>query len=119
MATRGKLQPGTRTRIVDTDVEVGSGNVFADLGLDNPDERLAKSRLAAEIITIIQNKGWSQSEAAQRLKTHQPVISALQRGRLKSVTYDRLMGWLVALGRTVEIRVKPARKARVEVAIAG
>ena len=119
MAARGKLQPGARTRIVDTDIEVGSGNVFADLGLDNPDERLAKSRLAAEIIAIIEEKGWSQSDAAKQLATHQPVISALRRGRLKSVTYDRLIGWLVTLGRTVEIRVKPAKKAHVEVAIAG
>jgi predicted XRE-type DNA-binding protein len=119
MASRGKLHPGTRTRIADTDVEVGSGNVFADLGLDDPAERLAKSRLAAEIIAIIEEHGWSQAQAAEQLGTHQPVISALRRGRLKSVTYDRLMGWLVTLGRSVEIRVKPARKAHVEVAIGG
>lgn len=118
MPPRSKLRPGTRTRIADTDFEVGSGNVFVDLGLENPDERLAKSQLAAEISAIIEGKGWTQAEAAEQLETHQPVISALRHGRLKSLTYDRLMNWLVLLGRTVEIRVKPARKPHVAVAIA-
>jgi predicted XRE-type DNA-binding protein len=119
MASRSKLRPGTRGRIADTDIEVGSGNVFADLGLDNPDERLAKARLAAEINAIIEANGWTQAEAAQELGTHQPVISALRHGTLKSLTYDRLVNWLVMLGRKVEITVKPARKGRVEVAIGG
>lgn len=118
MAPRSKLRPGTRTRIEDTDFEVGSGNVFADLGLGNPDERLAKAKLAAEINAIIADNGWTQAQAAAELETHQPVISALRHGRLKSLTYDRLVNWLVILGRTVEITVKPARKAHVKVAIA-
>jgi predicted XRE-type DNA-binding protein len=114
---RSKMPPGTRSRLEDTDFEVGSGNVFADLGLENPGERRAKARLAAEINAIIEEKGWTQLEAAAQLETHQPVISALRHGRLKSLTYDRLMNWLVLLGRSVEIRVKPSRKAHVEVAI--
>jgi hypothetical protein len=52
--THRKLRPGDRGRIDDTAFEVGSGNVFADLDLENPDERLAKSRLAAEINAIIE-----------------------------------------------------------------
>src|SRR5688500_8227486 len=118
MAPRTKPRPGTRTKVEDIDIEVGSGNVFADLGLANPDERLAKARLAAEINAIIEENGWTQAEAAEELETHQPVIAALRHGRLKSLTYDRLMNWLVLLGRTVEIRVKPSKKAHVEVAIA-
>lgn len=118
MAPRTRLRPGTRSRIGDVDVEVGSGNVFADLDLENPDERLAKAALAAEINAIIEENGWTQAQAAKELETHQPVISALRHGRLKSLTYDRLMNWLVMLGRTVEIRVKPAKNAHVEVAIA-
>lgn len=117
MTARNRLRPGARTRIAGTYVEVGSGNVFTDLGLDNPGERLAKARLAAEINAIIEEHGWTQAEAAKRLETHQPVISALRHGRLKSLTYDRLMNWLVMLGRTVEIRVRPARKPQVEVAV--
>jgi predicted XRE-type DNA-binding protein len=116
--TPRKLRPAARGKIDDIEFEVGSGNVFADLDLENPDERRAKSRLAAEINAIIEHHGWTQSDAAVRLKTHQPIISALRHGRLRSLSYDRLMNWLVLLGRTVEIRVKPAKKsAHVEVAI--
>ncbi|MEX1186597.1 MAG: helix-turn-helix transcriptional regulator [Gemmatimonadaceae bacterium] len=118
MTPHGKLRRGTRTKLEVTEFEVRSGNVFADLGLDNPDERLAKAKLAAEINAIIEENGWTQSEAAEELETHQPVISALRHGRLKSLTYDRLVKWLVLLGRTVEIRVKPTKRAHVEVAIA-
>ncbi len=102
-------------------IEEGSGNVFADLGLPNAEERLAKSHLAGLITDIIRKKGWTQAEAADRLNTHQPTISALRKGRLNSITYDRLVGWLVALGRPVEIRIglETRREAHVEVAIAG
>lgn len=118
MATRSEQRSRKTTRIANTDFETGSGNVFADLGLSNPDERLAKARLAAAINAIIEKNGWTQAEAAEELDTHQPVISALRHGRLKSLTYDRLVNWLVILGRTVEIRVKPAKDAHVKVAIA-
>lgn len=117
MTARSRGRSRARTRVSETEFEVGSGNVFADLGLESPGERMAKARLAAEINAIIEERGWTQGEAAKRLDTHQPVISALRHGRLKSLTYDRLMNWLVMLGRTVEIRVRPARKPQVEVAI--
>lgn len=121
MTKRRKHRPASRGTINETRFETGSGNVFADLGLPNPDERLAKARLAAEINGIIEERGWTQTEAAAHLQTHQPVISALRRGRLSSITYDRLVDWLVLLDRIVEIRVRPAKnaEAHVQVAIAG
>ena len=120
MTTRRKLRAGSRGKINETEFEVGSGNVFADLELENADERLAKARLAGEINAIIEKNGWKQEQAAAKLKTHQPTISALRQGRLTSITYDRLVSWLVMLDRIVEIRVRPAKKAEphVEVAIA-
>ena len=116
-----RLRPGEVTLARGIPVEEGSGNVFADLGLPDAEERLVKSRLAGLITDIIRKKGWTQAEAADRLSTHQPTISALRKGRLNSITYDRLVSWLVALGRPVEIRigVETRRAARVKVAIAG
>lgn len=121
MSERHKVRAGKSGKIRHIEFEVGSGNVFADLGMANPGERLAKARLAAEINAIIERNGWTQVEAAAELKTHQPTISALRKGRLKSLTYDRLVEWLVLLGRIVEIRVRPAKagEPHVEVAIAG
>ena len=118
MKTRNSGRSRSRAAVDDLEFEVGSGNVFADLGLANPDERLAKARLASAINTIIEDRGWTQAEAAKRLKTHQPVLSALRHGRLKSITYDRLVDWLILLGQSVEITVRPARNAHVQVAIA-
>jgi predicted XRE-type DNA-binding protein len=116
-----RLRPGEVTLVRGIPIEEGSGNVFADLGLPDAEERLVKSRLAALITDIIRKKGWTQAEAADRLNTHQPTISALRKGRLSSITYDRLVSWLVALGRPVEIRIglETRREAHVEVAIAG
>ena len=118
MTPAKRRRPNKRSRIDGTAFEVGSGNVFADLGLNSPDERLAKATLAGAINAIIEAKGWTQAEAATQLRTHQPVISALRHGRLRSLSYDRLVNWLVLLGRSVEIRVRPARNAHVQVAIA-
>lgn len=118
MKPRNSSQSRSRTKPADQDFEFGSGNVFADLGLANPDERLAKARLASAINAIVERHGWTQAEAAKHLKTHQPVLSALRHGRLKSVSYDRLVGWLVLLGQSVEISVRPAKHAHVRVAIA-
>ena len=116
-----RLRPGEVTLVRGIPIEEGSGNVFADLGLPDAGERLVKSRLAALITDIIRKKGWTQAKAADRLNTHQPTISALRKGRLSSITYDRLVSWLVALGRPVEIRIglETRREAHVEVAIAG
>lgn len=114
---RRKLQPGDRGTIDGIEFFVGSGNVFADLDFDDAEEMLAKSRLAGEINQIIEKKGWDQTTAAAKLGTHQPVISALKRGRLKSITYDRLLAWLVVLGRSIEIKVARSPKPRVAVAI--
>jgi predicted XRE-type DNA-binding protein len=116
-----RLRRGKVTLVRGIPVEEGSGNVFADLGLPNPEERLAKSNIAALITDIIKQKGWTQSQAADRLNTHQPTISALHKGTLSSITYDRLVGWLVMLGRPVEIRIglETRRPVHVEVAIAG
>lgn len=120
-AKQKRLRRGKVTLVRGIRVEESSGNVFADLGLPDPEGRLAKSRLAELITEIIRKKGWTQAEAAERLNTHQPTLSALRTGRLSSITYDRLVGWLVLLGRPVEIRigVETRRPAHVEVAIAG
>jgi len=98
--------------------EVGSGNIFRDLGLPDPELRLAKSILARQINAIIRSKGWTQKKAAEALGTSQPTISLLKKGMLKSITYDRLISWLVTLKQNVTITVSPAvRNARVEIEV--
>ena len=90
----------------------GSGNVFADLGLPNPEERLAKAGLASEIERIIRERGLSQANAAKVLGIDQPKISALRNGRLSGFSVERLIRFLNALDRDVEIVVKAKPRSR-------
>jgi predicted XRE-type DNA-binding protein len=90
-------------------IEVGSGNVFADLGLPNPQERLAKSMLAHSIAGLIGSMGLTQAQAAKLMGIDQPKISALLKGRLRGFSTDRLMAFLNSLGRDVVITIQPAK----------
>ncbi len=91
------------------DVQRGSGNVFADMGFSaaEAEELEAKSALIDAIADTIARRKLTQMEAARLCHTDQPTLSKVLRGRMESVTIDRLAGWLTALGRTVEIRVRP------------
>lgn len=86
---------------------VGSGNVFKDLGFDHPEEELAKSDLAIQISKIIQQKGWTQKKAAGVLGIDQPKVSALKNGRLGGFSIERLLSFLRALDRDIDIVVRP------------
>jgi predicted XRE-type DNA-binding protein len=94
------------------EVEQGSGNVFADIGLPNPEERLAKADLAIRISETIRARRLTQTRAAHILKIDQPKMSRLLRGQLSGFSAERLMHFLTLLGRDVEISVKPAPRSR-------
>jgi predicted XRE-type DNA-binding protein len=88
-------------------VEAGSGNVFADLGVPDADETLAKAELAHRIAEAIHDRGLTQVRAAALLGVDQPKVSALLRGRLGGFSTDRLLRFLNLLGRDVDIIVRP------------
>ena len=90
-------------------VRRGSANVFADMGFTPVEaaELTAKSSLIDAIGETIERRKLTQVEAARLCGTDQPTLSKVLRGRMESVTIDRLAAWLTALGRTVEIRVHP------------
>jgi predicted XRE-type DNA-binding protein len=90
----------------------GSGNVFADLELPQPEERLAKAALARELARLIRDGGLTQKAAADLLEIDQPKASHLLHGRLAGFSTERLMAFLTALGRDVEIVVKAAPPSR-------
>ena len=90
----------------------GSGNVFADLGLKNPDERLAKAELAVRIAAGIKARRLTQVAAAELCGIDQPKISKLVRGELYGFSTDQLFRFLTALAQDVEIVVhdRPPRR---------
>lgn len=89
--------------------EDSSGNVFADLGIENSEEALAKSELARQIGKLIKKKKLTQKEAAEILGIDQPKISALIRGKLRSFSLERLIRFLNELGQDVSIMISPAQ----------
>lgn len=91
-------------------VEEGSGNVFADLGLPNPEERLAKARLMLLIKKTIERQDLTQVQAAQRADVAQSDISNIMRGRGRTYTLDRLFAIFHSLGGKVTIEASVGRK---------
>jgi len=102
-----KKRPGKKIPVTRS-----SGNVFADLGLPNPEERLAKAKLALAISRVIEERDLTQREAATLMGIDQPKVSHVLRGRLADFSTERLMGFLTGLGRDVEIVVRRAPRSR-------
>lgn len=92
--------------VSETTVTRSSGNVFADLGLPDPEERMAKAKLALAITRRIRALDLTQDAAAKMLGTDQGKVSAIARGRLAGFTYDRLLRFLNILGCNVTIAVE-------------
>jgi predicted XRE-type DNA-binding protein len=94
------------------EVEEGSANVFADIGLRNPEERFTKAALAIRIADAIRSRRLTRANAARILKIDQPKISRLLRGQLSGFSTERLIHFLTLLGRDIEIVIKRAPRTR-------
>jgi predicted XRE-type DNA-binding protein len=92
-------------------VEVGSGNVFADLELPDADALLLKSQIAAELHRLIKSQRLTQINAAKRMGIGQPDLSNILRGRFRGFSAERLMRMLTVFNSDVDIVVRPHRAA--------
>jgi len=107
-------------RIIDgIEVEISSGNVFADVGLADADKLKIKSGLVIEITKAVRKLDLSQEEAGRRMGLPQPKLSGLLRGDFSNVSERKLMDCLNRLGYNIEISVKPADKPVGHLLLAG
>jgi predicted XRE-type DNA-binding protein len=91
-------------RITDeTAVVRGSGNVFADIGVPDPELAQAKAGICHKIYATIRDRGLTQTQAAKLMGVDQPKVSEITRGRVRSYTIDRLLGYLGKLGYGIRI----------------
>ena len=90
----------------------GTGNVFADLGYADAEERQTKLRLAHAINGVIARRRLSQAAAAKKLGVNQPKVSALANYKLDGFSVERLMTFLTALDQDVEIVIKNKPRSR-------
>ena len=104
---RQKRSSGTADKIVR-----GITNVFADLGYPDAEERQTKLRLAYAINEIVEQRRLTQATAADLLHINQPKVSALLRYKLEGFSVERLMRFLTALDRDVEIVIKKKPRSR-------
>jgi predicted XRE-type DNA-binding protein len=97
----------------------GSGNVFADLGFPDAEERQTKLQLAYALNAIMDAQRLTQAAAAARLRLNQPKVSALRNYKLEGFSVERLMTLLNALDRDVEIviRKKPRSRAAARISV--
>ena len=88
-------------------VQRGSGNVFADIGIEHPERVLARAQIMFRISEIIRERGLTQVEAAKLLGIPQSKVSCLMTGKLSMFSMDYLFELLNALDRDVEIIIRP------------
>jgi predicted XRE-type DNA-binding protein len=100
------------------EMEPGSGNVFADLGLPDAGEHLIKAGLVVKIDRTIRQPHLTQAAAAQLMGIDQPKVSAMLAGQFRGYSVERLMRFLVTLGHDVEIVVKPLKRGSAELRVA-
>jgi predicted XRE-type DNA-binding protein len=93
-----------------TEIEESSGNIYADLGMDDADEMLVKAQLATKIGEIVKARKWSQQQAAEVLGLTQPKLSLMLRGQFRGISEAKMLECLTRLGRDVQIVVGPARR---------
>ena len=98
MKANVKTKRSRKSRANNRKVERSSGNVFADLGFQDAEERLLKAKLATKIAQSIEKEGWTQAQTAERTALSQPKVSRLLRGQLSALSAGRLFAVLERLG---------------------
>lgn len=98
--------------IEDSDFELSSDNIFADIGIDNAEEELTKAELTWEIEHIIKKRKLTQDKAAKIMGINQPKVSALLHRKLSGFSVERLMHFLNQLGQDIDIVVRPKPRNR-------
>ena len=111
MRTTGKTAKRKKMSAKTIKVELGSGNVFADIGLEDAEELLLKAKLVTKISQLVEKKRLTQAEIAKRTGLDQPKVSRLVRGEWSGFSADRLFAILNRLGHSVEVRISARERA--------
>ena len=92
-------------------VDVGSENIFADLGLPDADTHFLKAQIVAEIYRLTNQRKLTQAQVGKLMGISQPEVSRMFKGNFREYSIDRLMAFLTTFDRDVEIVVRPHKKA--------
>ena len=99
----------SKNKHANIEFEESSGNVFADLGLEDADELFTRSRLGFHVYNLLTDRKLKQHEIATLLGIKQPEVSHLMNGHFSRFTTDKLLDFLRRLDRKVTIHISPHR----------
>ncbi len=106
-----KLEAIEKGVVMTEEIELirGGGNIYRDLERSDADVRQTKAILAANIISVLDERGWSTRKAEEMTGINHSEFSRIRRPRLERFTIDRLITVLNRLSQRVdvEIRVRP------------
>ena len=91
-------------------IEMGSANIFADLGRPDADAHFLKAQIVSEIYRLANERKLTQAAAGKRMGISQPEVSRMFKGNFREYSVDRLIGFLTGFDRDVEIVVKPRKR---------
>jgi predicted XRE-type DNA-binding protein len=92
------------------EVHEGGPNIFADLGLPDAGTHFLKAKIVAELYRLTNERKLTQSKAGKLMGISQPEVSRLFKGHFREYSVERLIGFLTAFDRDVEIVARPRRK---------
>jgi predicted XRE-type DNA-binding protein len=109
-----KTKSTLRAAVTVEAIEFGTGNVFTDLGLPDPDERQLRVKLAIRLNDLLQAEGLTQSTAAKRFGISQPHLSELKNFKLTRFSSERLLHFITLLDSDIEIFIRPRSANRTQ-----
>jgi predicted XRE-type DNA-binding protein len=92
-------------------VDVGSGNIFADLGLPDAETHFLKAQIVSELYRLATARKLTQAQVGKQIGISQPEVSRMFKGHFREYSVERLMEFLTSFDRDVEIVVRPRRKS--------
>ncbi|MDE2474297.1 MAG: XRE family transcriptional regulator [Alphaproteobacteria bacterium] len=85
-------------------------NIFADIGLPDPETHFLKAQIISEIYRLVNERRLTQSQAGKRMGITQPEVSRMFKGQFQEYSIERLMAFLTAFDRDIEIIARPQRR---------
>jgi predicted XRE-type DNA-binding protein len=102
-----------------SEIEISNGNVYADIGVENPNEMLVKAQLAASIQKILETRSLTQTQAAEILGLPQPKLSRMLHGHFRGISEAKMMDCITRLGRDIRIVIgsehRTGQTGRIEI----
>jgi predicted XRE-type DNA-binding protein len=87
--------------------EESSGNVFADLGLENASELFTRGKIGIQVLRLLSQRNLKQREISDLLGIPQPEVSHLMKGEFQRFSEGKLLIFLKRLDTEITLHIRP------------